>query len=58
MYARDQVVEDIVDSGYTMRYLKNLLLSRKPASLEICVLLQKPSRLKVRARRHQCVQTV
>jgi hypoxanthine phosphoribosyltransferase len=41
------VVEDIVDSGYTMRYLKNLLLSRKPASLEICVLLQKPSRLKV-----------
>jgi len=41
------VVEDIVDSGYTMRYLKNLLLSRKPASLEICVLLRKPDRLKV-----------
>lgn len=37
-----------MDSGYTMRYLKNLLLSRKPASLEICVLLEKPSRLKVR----------
>lgn len=36
-----------MDSGYTMRYLKNLLLSRKPASLEICVLLEKPSRLKV-----------
>lgn len=38
------IVEDIVDSGYTMRYLKNLLEARKPASIKICALLDKPSR--------------
>ncbi len=38
------IVEDIIDSGYTMRYLKNMLLARKPASIKICSLLDKPSR--------------
>ena len=38
------IVEDIVDSGYTMRYLKNLLEARKPSSIRICALLDKPSR--------------
>ena len=38
------IVEDIVDSGYTMRYLKHLLEARKPASIKICALLDKPSR--------------
>ncbi len=38
------IVEDIVDSGYTMRYLKQLLTARNPASIKICALLDKPSR--------------
>ena len=38
------IVEDIVDSGYTMRYLKHLLEARNPASIKICALLDKPSR--------------
>src|SRR5262249_18292190 len=36
------VVEDIVDTGLTMRYLLDLLRSRHPASLEVCALLRKP----------------
>ena len=38
------IVEDIIDSGYTMRYLKNLLEARRPASIKLCALLDKPSR--------------
>ena len=41
------VIEDIIDSGNTLSYLKRLLLQRKPASLKICTLLDKPSRRKV-----------
>ena len=41
------VVEDIVDTGYTLEYLLKLLSARGPASLKTCVLLQKPDRLKV-----------
>lgn len=40
------VVEDIVDSGYTLKYLKELLSDRKAASVKICTLLSKPSRRK------------
>jgi hypoxanthine phosphoribosyltransferase len=35
------VVEDIVDSGLTLSYLNRYLLSRNPASLEVCTLLLK-----------------
>jgi hypoxanthine phosphoribosyltransferase len=35
------VVEDIVDSGLTLAYLKRNLLARNPASLEVCALLVK-----------------
>lgn len=35
------IVEDIVDTGLTLSYIKEILLSRKPASLEICTLLDK-----------------
>ena len=35
------LVEDIIDSGLTLNYLLKNLRSRKPASLEICALLQK-----------------
>lgn len=38
------VVEDIVDSGRTLSYLLDLLKDRKPASLSLCTLLDKPSR--------------
>lgn len=41
------VVEDIIDSGLTLSYMCNILKSRKPASLKICALLDKPSRRKV-----------
>lgn len=38
------VVEDILDSGNTLAYLMELLKARKPASLRLCTLLDKPSR--------------
>lgn len=38
------IVEDIVDSGYTMKYLTGVLSARNPASIRICTLLDKPSR--------------
>ena len=38
------IVEDIVDSGYTMKYLTRMLEARHPASVKICALLDKPSR--------------
>jgi len=38
------VVEDIVDSGRTLSYLLDLLKERKPASLKLCTLLDKPDR--------------
>jgi hypoxanthine phosphoribosyltransferase len=40
------IVEDIVDSGLTLKYLLRNLASRKPASLEVCALLTKPERRK------------
>ncbi len=41
------VVEDIVDTGITGVYLKDLLGARKPASLEFCTLLDKPQNRQV-----------
>lgn len=38
------VVEDIIDSGRTLSYLMEMLKDRKPASLHLCTLLDKPSR--------------
>lgn len=40
------IVEDIVDSGLTLKYLKEILLTRNPASVKICTLLDKPARRK------------
>lgn len=37
------ILEDILDSGSTLKYIKELLLKRNPASLKICTLLDKPS---------------
>lgn len=36
------LVEDIVDTGLTLAYLKRVLSARHPASLRICTLLEKP----------------
>lgn len=38
------VIEDIVDSGRTLSYLLEMLRDRKPASLRLCTLLDKPDR--------------
>jgi hypoxanthine phosphoribosyltransferase len=36
------IVEDIVDSGLTLHYIKEYLKNHKPESIEICALLDKP----------------
>lgn len=41
------LIEDIMDSGVTIDYLKKMLLARQPASLKVCVLLDKTGRRKV-----------
>jgi hypoxanthine phosphoribosyltransferase len=38
------IVEDIIDSGRTLDYMRRNLLARAPATLRICTLLNKPSR--------------
>jgi hypoxanthine phosphoribosyltransferase len=38
------IVEDIVDSGFTLSYLTRVLQQRKPKSLEVVALLDKPQR--------------
>ncbi len=38
------IVEDILDSGLTLDFLMDLLKNRNPKSIEICTLLDKPSR--------------
>ncbi len=41
------ILEDLIDTGLTLAYLKDNLLSRNPKSLKICTFLNKPSRRKV-----------
>ncbi len=38
------VVEDIIDSGRTLSFLMDMLLARKPKTLSLCTLLNKPDR--------------
>ena len=40
------LVEDILDSGVTLNYLKNYLMVRKPASITVATLMDKPARRK------------
>lgn len=42
------IVEDIVDTGLTMRYLLDNLATRRPASVKLCTLLNKPSRARTK----------
>jgi hypoxanthine phosphoribosyltransferase len=41
------IVEDIIDSGRTLEYMRQNLLARGPASLRICALLSKPARREI-----------
>ena len=41
------LIEDIIDTGYTLSMLKPMLLERKPESFKICTLLNKPDRREV-----------
>lgn len=41
------VIEDIIDTGYTLKYLIENLKSRRPADISLCCLLDKPDRRKV-----------
>ena len=41
------LIEDILDSGFTLTALQNLIMKHSPGSLKICTLLDKPSRRKV-----------
>jgi hypoxanthine phosphoribosyltransferase len=41
------LVEDILDTGLTMTYLKRMLMARQPKSLKVAALLDKPSRRKL-----------
>jgi hypoxanthine phosphoribosyltransferase len=42
------IVEDIVDTGLSMKYLLDNLATRKPSSVKLCSLLHKPSRTRVK----------
>ena len=41
------IIEDILDSGVTLNSLREFILERKPASLKICALLDKPARRRI-----------
>ncbi len=38
------IVEDIIDSGHTLKFVMDMLAARQPASVKLCTLLDKPSR--------------
>ena len=42
------IVEDIIDTGYTLKFLKGYINDMKPKSLKICTLLDKKARRKVK----------
>jgi hypoxanthine phosphoribosyltransferase len=48
------IVEDIVDTGLTLRYLLDNMASRKPLTLKTCTLLDKPSRRRVSIEADYC----
>jgi hypoxanthine phosphoribosyltransferase len=51
-YAEDKnviLVEDIMDTGLTLAYLREMFIARNPRTFKTCVLLEKPERKKVDA---------
>lgn len=41
------IVEDIIDSGHTLKFVMDMLHARQPASLKLCTLLDKPERREI-----------
>lgn len=52
------IIEDIIDSGKTLKYLKELFVKDNPKSLKICVLLNKPSRRVVEIEPDYCGEDI
>jgi hypoxanthine phosphoribosyltransferase len=48
------IVEDITDTGLTVNYIKGMLASRKPASLAVCALLDRPHQRKTELKLDYC----
>lgn len=48
------IVEDIIDTGLTLSYLSDMLITRKPKSLRICTLTNKPQSHKKPIEVHYC----
>ncbi len=48
------LIEDIVDTGYTLTYLRRIFQARNPKSLKVCTLLSKPSRRKIEVEVDYC----
>lgn len=52
------LVEDIIDTGLTLRYIVDLLKARGPASLRVCCLLDKPERRQTQVHVDYCGFTI
>lgn len=52
------IVEDIVDTGLTMAHMLDTLKRQNPASIDICTLLLKPSKLQVRLDVRYCCKEI
>lgn len=52
------IVEDIVDTGLTMAHMLETLQKQNPASIEICTLLLKPSKLQVKLDIRYCCKEI
>lgn len=52
------IIEDIVDTGITLKYLKELLSTRQPASIKVCTLLDKPERRVVNLKPEYCLFSI
>ena len=52
------IIEDIVDTGLTMAHMLQTLMPQNPESIEICTLLLKPSKLKVRLDIKYCCKQI
>lgn len=48
MYRHVLLVEDIVESGRTLKFLQSMFESRQPASLKLATMLHKPFAMKVK----------
>ena len=52
------IVEDIIDTGLTMAYMLDTLKGHNPASIDICTLLLKPSKLQVKLDVRYCCKQI